>query len=259
MRIRISPRLVLFASLSLFLRAAPAPAQQGATVAEQYLLQLTNQHRAEHNLPPLAWDAALSRAAHAHALRIMQDGGIAQHQYPGEPDVKTRAVQAGAHFSTVSENVAGNATTPVEFDRAWMNSPVHRANILDPHLNAIGIAVVGRNGVLYAVQDFARTVAVLGPTQIEQQAQQILRDHGIQPATAAEARENARRTCRDPNSTTGYPVLIMQWDGADLNQLPATLLQQMPSARQHTAAVGACPSTHPQEGFTTYHLAVLMY
>jgi hypothetical protein len=245
--------------LALLLLAPSAPAQQGATVAEQYLLQLTNQHRAEHNLPPLAWDAALARAAHAHALRIMQDGGVAQHQYPGEPDVKARAVKAGAHFSTVSENVAGNGTAPIDFDRAWMASPVHRANILDPHLNVIGIAVVRGNGVLYAVQDFARSVVVLGPTQIEQQAQQILRDHGIQPATAADARENARRTCRDPKSTTGYPVLVMQWDGADLNQLPATLLQQMPTARQHTAAVGACPSTRQQEGFTTYHVAVLMY
>ena len=249
-------------ALSLFallLLAPSAPAQQGATVAEQYLLQLTNQHRAEHHLPPLAWDAALARAARAHALRIMQDGGIAQHQYPGEPDVKARAVKAGAHFSTVSENVAGNGTVPIDFDRAWMNSPVHRANILDPHLNVIGIAVVRGNGVLYAVEDFARSVVVLGPTQIEQQAQQILRDHGIQPATSAAARENARRTCRDPNSTTGYPVLVMQWDGADLNQLPASLLQQMPTARQHTAAVGACPSTRQQEGFTTYHVAVLMY
>lgn len=245
--------------LALFLLAPSAPAQQGATVAEQYLLQLTNQHRADHNLPPLAWDAALARAAKAHAIIIMQNGGIAQHQYPGEPDVKARAVQTGAHFSTVSENVAGNATAPIDFDRAWMASPVHRANILDPHLNAIGIAVVRGNGVLYAVQDFATTVVVLGPTQIEQQAQQVLRDHGIQPATSAEARENARRTCRDPKSTTGYPLLVMQWDGADLNQLPATLLQQMPTARQHTAAVGACPSTRQSEGFTTYHLAVLMY
>lgn len=248
--------LTLVALLAIVPRA---PAQQGATVAEQYLLQLTNQHRAEHRLPPLAWDTALAHAAHAHALLIMQDGGIALHQYPGEPDLKARVVQAGAHFSTVSENVAGNASTPVEFDRAWMNSPVHRANIFDPHLNAIGIAVVQRRGILYAVQDFSRTVAVLGSAQIEQQAQQILRAQGILPTTSAEARENARRTCRDPNSTTGYPLLVMQWDGADLTQLPATLLQQMPSARHHTAAVGACPSTRQSEGFTTYHIAVLMY
>jgi hypothetical protein len=246
------------ALLALLAILPSAQAQQGATVAEQYLLQLTNQHRAEHRLPPLAWDAALAHAAHAHALLIKQDGGIAQHQYPGEPDLKSRVVQAGAHFSIVSENVAGNATTPVEFDRAWMNSPVHRANILDPHLNAIGIAVVQGRGVLYAVQDFSRTVAVLGPSQIEQQAQQILREHGIQPSTSAEARENARRTCRDPNSTTGYPLLVMQWDGPDLNQLPATLLQQMPSARQHAVAVAACPSTRQSEGFTTYHVAVLV-
>lgn len=249
-------------ALALIALLAVAPstrAQQGATVAEQYLLQLTNQHRTEHGLPPLAWDTALAHAAHAHAILIMHNPAPALHQYPGEPDVKTRVVQAGAHFSTVSENVAGNATAPIEFDRAWMNSPAHRANILDPHLTAIGIAVVQSRGLLFAVQDFSRTVAVLGPTQIEQQAQQILREHGIQPATSAEARENARRTCHDPNSTTGYPLLVMQWDGPDLNQLPATLLKQMPSARQHTAAVGACPSDRQSEGFTTYHVAVLMY
>jgi hypothetical protein len=238
--------LTLIALLALI---PSAPAQQGATVAEQYLLQLTNQHRAQHNLQPLAWDATLAHAAHAHAVLIMQNPAPALHQYPGESDLKSRVVQAGAHFSIVSENVAGNATTPIEFDRAWMNSPVHRANILDPHLNAIGIAVV---------QGFSRTVAVLGPSQIEQQAQQILREHGIQPSTSAEARENARRTCRDPNNTTGYPLLVMQWDGPDLNQLPATLLQQMPSARQHAVAVAACPSTRQSEGFTTYHVAVLV-
>ncbi|MCU1222784.1 MAG: Transporter, partial [Edaphobacter sp.] len=206
---RLTLRLIALLAL-----VPSAPAQQGATVAEQYLLQMTNQHRAEHSLSPLAWDATLARAAHAHAVLIMQNPAPALHQYPGEPDLKARVVQAGAHFSTVSENVAGNATTPIDFDRAWMNSPVHRANILDPHLTAIGIAVVQRNGLLFAVQDFSRTVAVLGSNQIEQQAQQALREHGFQPATSAEARENARRTCSDPNSTTGYPLLIMQWDGA---------------------------------------------
>jgi hypothetical protein len=245
--------------LALLLLTPAAPAQQGASVAEQYLLQKANQHRADHGLSPLGWDAALARAAHAHALRIMQDGGPALHQYPGEPDMKTRAVQSGAHFSMVSENVSGNGSSAIEIERAWMNSPVHRANILDPHLDVVGIAVVQRRGILYAVEDFARSVRVLGHNQIEQQVQQLLRDHGIQPATSAAARENARRTCLDPASTTGYPLLVMQWDGADLTQLPDALLQQMPTARQHTAAVAACPSTRQQEGFTTYHVAILMY
>lgn len=255
--------IVLNAALAIALLPKPSPAQQGASVAEQYLFQQANQHRADHSLAPLAWDAALSRAAHLHALRIAQNSGqtgaIALHQYPGEPDTKTRAVQSGAHFSTVSENVAGNATSPMELSRAWMASPVHRANILSPHLNAVGVAVVQRRGILYAVEDFAHTVLLLTPSQVEQQARQALHGHGIEPAPSAAATENARHTCLDPASTTGYPVLVMQWDGADLAQLPASLLQQMPSARQHTAAVGACASNRQAEGFTTYHVAVLMY
>lgn len=253
------PQAIFIAVFILFFGAGPIPAQQGATPAEQYLLQLTNQHRAEHRLSPLAWDAALARAAHAHALVIAENPGPAEHQYPGEPDVKARTSNAGAHFSTVSENVAGNATAPVQFDQAWMNSPVHRANILDPNLTAIGIAVVQRNGLLYAVQDFARSVRVLGPSQIEQQAQQLLREHGIRIAESSEAQQNAREICRQPSSTAGHPLLILQWDGADLTQLPATVLQGMPSVREHTVAVGACPSNHPQPGFTTYHIAVLMF
>lgn len=256
---RPTPLLLVLSAFSLLLQTSPIHAQQGATVAEQYLFQATNQHRAEHNLPPLTWDHTLAQAAHNHARVIAQNPGPALHQYPGEPDMKTRADQAGAHFSTISENVAGNATTAIEFDQAWMNSPVHRANILDPNLTAIGIAVVQNHGVLDAVEDFSRSVRVLGPSAVEQQAEQIIRDHGLAIATVPEAQQNARKICADPSSTAGSPLLIMQWDGADLTQLPATILKNMPAATQHTIAVGACPSTHPQPGFTTYHLAVLMF
>lgn len=250
--------LILIAILTL---VAPAvPAQQGATVAEQYLLQMTNQHRAEHHLPALAWDSALARAASNHARVIAAHPGPAEHQYPGEADLKSRTYAAGAHYSSVSENVAGHATAPTEFDRAWMNSPVHRANILDPNSTAIGIAVVQRGSYLFAVEDFSHaTRAFGGNNQVEQQAEQLLREHGLRIATVSGAREDAREICRQPSSVAGHPLLIMQWDGADLTQLPAAVLQNLPSVREHSVAVGACPSTHPQPGFTTYHLAVLMF
>jgi hypothetical protein len=251
---------ILIAIATFICGAAQTFAQQGATAAEQSLLRWTNQHRAEHSLPPLAWDAALARAAHAHALVIAENPGPAEHQYPGEPDLKTRTSSAGAHFSAVSENVAGHATAPIEFDHAWMNSPVHRANILDPNLTAVGIAVVQGNGLLYAVEDFSHTVRTAsGSSQAEQQAEQALRQHGLRIATSPDSRTDAREICVNPSSTAGHPLLIMQWDGADLTQLPAQVLQAMPSVREHTVAVGACPSTHPQPGFTTFHVAVLMF
>lgn len=242
----------------LALMTPMAPAQRGATVAEQYLFALTNQHRAEHHLPALAWDTALARAARNHAQVIAANPGPAEHQYPGEPDLKSRTYSAGAHYSAVSENVAGHALAPVQFDQAWMHSPVHRANILDPNLTAIGIAVVERGGNLFAVEDFSHATQSFGGTnQVEQQAEQLLRERGLRIA-AAET-QNAREICRQPSSTAGHPLLIMQWDGADLTQLPAAVLQNLPSVREHSVAVGACPSTHPQPGFKTYHLAVLMF
>lgn len=250
--------LICIAILSLTTPASRA--QQGASVAERYLLQLTNQHRAEYHLRALAWDSALARAARNHAAAIAAHPGPAEHQYPGEPDLKSRTYAAGAHYSEVSENVAGHAIAPVEFDRAWMNSPVHRANILDPDLTSIGIAVVQRGGYLFAVEDFSHvTQSFGGSNQVEKQAEQLLRARGLRIATAPGAHQDAREICRQPSSTAGHPLLIMQWDGADLTQLPAAVLQNMPSVRQHSLAVGACPSTHPQPGFTTYHLAVLMF
>ncbi len=249
----------LLLTIAILALAAPAaPAQQGATVAEQYLFALTNQHRAEHHLPALAWDPALARAARNHAQVIAANPGPAEHQYPGEPDLKARTYAAGAHYSIVSENVAGHALAPVQFDQAWMHSPVHRANILDPDLTSIGIAVVERGGNLFAVEDFSRAVrSFSGDSQVEQQAEQLLRERGLR--IAAGETEDAREICRQPSSTAGHPRLIMQWDGADLTQLPAAVLQSLPGVREHTVAVGACPSTHPQPGFTTYHLAVLMF
>lgn len=248
--------LLLLAALTLLVPSLPA--QRGATVAEQYLLQATNQHRAEHHLPALTWDAALARAARAHALVIAAHSGPAEHQYPGEPDVKTRAFNAGAHFSIVSENVAGHATAPAQFDEAWMKSPVHRANILDPRHTAVGISVVQRGGYLFAVEDFSHATQSFGGTNaVEQQAEQSLREHGLRIAPGET--QNAREICRQPTSTAGHPLLILQWDGVDVTQLPAAVLQNLPNVREHAVAVGACPSTHPQPGFTTYHIAVLMF
>jgi uncharacterized protein YkwD len=255
-----SMRLSLFFCI-LLTASANAKAQN---VAEQYLLQQTNQHRAEHRLAPLAWDPALARAAHTHALRIVQEvsrrPGPAEHQYPGEPPLLTRASQAGAHFSTISENVAGHGQTAADFDVAWMNSPVHRANILDPHLTAIGIAVLQSGGLLYAVQDFARNVPDLTSSNAQARAEQALLSHGIHLEPGRQAREDARHACNSQSAVApSEPALLMQWEGSDLNELPATVLPQLHAGRTRTVAIASCSPTRASQGFTTYRIAILIY
>ncbi len=57
----------------------------------------------------------------------------------------------------------------------------------------------------------------------------------------------------------GTPKLVIQWDGADISHLPDAVLQQLDKTQYKSAAVGACPGRQPNQQFTTYHIAVLLY
>jgi hypothetical protein len=243
--------------LALTFLTTAVVAQKDVPSAEQSLLQFINQHRGENDLQPLTIDPALSQAARAHAVLMSQQKGDAQHQYPDEPDLIARAAQAGAHFHSVSENVVSGSFRLEDLDRSWMKSDVHRANILDPKATAVGISVIDNHGSLYIVEDFAQSVADLSLDDVEKKAQQQLSDQGIKPAEAAKAKQDARKACE--THANDAPNAVMQWDGADFTKLSDALLQHMPQAREHTAAVGACTNKRAGEGFTTYRAAVLIY
>ncbi|MGO9317435.1 MAG: CAP domain-containing protein [Terracidiphilus sp.] len=221
------------------------------------LVQLANQARAEAGAGPLKWDQALALAARQHCLRMAADHSIS-HQYAGEPDVKARAAQAGAHFSLIEENVAF-AQSPAAIHEAWMHSPEHRANLLNPQVDHVGVAVVaGRNG-LYAVADYERVVPVLSQSQIEAQVAGLLHGIAILPdatqAHAACATEGAM-----PRPASGpRPHFAMFWEDAQLTKLPKSLVDALASGKYHQASVGSC-STQGEEGsFTAYRIAVLLY
>jgi hypothetical protein len=249
-------RTALLPLLFLILSLPCAIAQANATTPNQILFQLANQARAEHNLPPLHWDNALAHAARAHVQLVVHEQGEYLHQYPGEPDLLTRGAQAGGHFSTIAENIGGHAENPADIQQIWMSTPTHRANLLDPNLNAIGIAVIEKDGLLYAVEDFARSVPVLQSTDIEKRVALLLQEHGIAPA---ESNTDARFTCEMPKGNAGSPKLVIQWDGPDPTLLPDVLLKQIATGSYTTAQVGACPSNQTNQQFTLYHVAVLLY
>ncbi len=231
----------------------PSWAQQPA---EQQVLDLANADRAQQGLGPLKWDPALAEAAAQHAELMAQQPALS-HQYPGEPDLVARAGAAGAHFSSIAENVA-LAPNPQALEKEWMHSPPHRANILDPHSTVMGVGLVRRGGNLYAVEDFAVGVAELGPEQVEGRVAQMLQQRGL--ASAGMSRD-ARQTCEMDHGAAGgsAPRFIMRWEGTDLSRLPDVLEQKIATHQFHKAAVGACDSGRPAQGFTTYKVAVLLY
>lgn len=121
---------------------------------ERDLFNSVNRERRAHGLRPLKWDDALAVAARQHALEMAQQGAIS-HQFSGEPSLPTRARKAGARFSWLSENVTQGPNT-ANIHTQFMNSPSHRANLLDVDMDSAGFAVVEHGGRLSAVEDFSK-------------------------------------------------------------------------------------------------------
>ncbi len=243
--------------LALLLASTLAVARgQTPTAPEQALLTVTNKIRLEHHLGPLVWDPALVRSARLHVAWILGDPGPSAHQYPGEPDLIARAADAGAHFDIVSENVAKEVPSVRELSDGWMRSTHHRDNILDPRLTSTGIGIVRFRGLLYAVQDFARTIPVLTQTEAERRVLELLRERGIESVVSTPAREACER---DLPSSPGA-TFVMHWTSPAMSRLPDQLLDRLAHRHVRSAAVGACAGSREQDrGFTTSHVAVLLY
>lgn len=134
--------------------AVAAQSRSHSTEAELKLLDSVNRARKEQGLPGLRWSNELAVAARKHA-GVMAQHGTAEHGFPGEPSLAARATQAGAKFTWLSENV-GQGSRAEAIEEEFMNSPKHRANILDSDMDTLGIGVVERGGQLFAVEDFAK-------------------------------------------------------------------------------------------------------
>ena len=242
-------------------RARSSQAQNTTAILPEawQIVQLANQARAQAGAVPLKWDAALAAAARQHCLLMAANRSIS-HQYADEPEVKERAAQAGAHFSLIEENVAF-APTPAAIHNAWMNSPHHRVNLLNPDVDRVGVAVVAGRGGLYAVADYERAVPVLTRDQVEGAVAGLLKASGVNVLRDATL---ARAACAKddgmPRSASGpQPHYVIRWQQATLAHLPEALADRLATGRYHQAAVGSCAMQSEEDAFTAYRLAVLLY
>lgn len=238
-----------------FLLTASLGRAQTPDSQEQAIFNLTNQDRQEQGLPELHWNEALARAAQGHAQRMAEQWDLS-HQYPGEAELMTRAANAGAHFAAIAENIA-TGPNPEAIEKEWMHSTPHRANILDPKMNALGVAVVSRRGTLYAVEDFAASNEALSMSQIEERVRALLAAKHVDASAASGPAEQA---CAGSEVPRGANVrAIVRFQTPDLSHLPGQVEQQIRSGDFRRAAVGACAPTASQAEFTTYRVAILFY
>ena len=242
--------VILAASATLWAQQQPDKARQ--------IFDLTNHDRQEHGLPLLKWNDNLAAAAATHGDRMASQGSLS-HQFSGEPDLMARASQAGAHFQAIAENVA-SGPSPEAIEKEWMNSTAHRTNILDPQMNQIGIAVVIRDGGMYAVEDFANGAEALTTAKVEDKVSALLQAQNITPMAATDPTvAAARQACRANQGIPQGAKSIVRFETSDLTQLPSQLADQIRSGKFSRAAVGACTPSAAQGHFTVYRVSVLLY
>ncbi len=125
----------------------------GASDSESAVLALVNKERAAAGCGPLAANAKLTAAARAYS-DTMARSGVMSHTGPDGSTMTTRVEAAGYGWSRLGENIARGQSDADAVMKAWMNSPGHKANILNCAFREIGIGVHKGDGGPWWTQNF---------------------------------------------------------------------------------------------------------
>jgi len=121
------------------------PAHADSVSEEAQFLALTNQLRAAHGLNTLASNAQLVSVARVWSANMAAAGGIS-HNMSLPNDVSV-------YWTKLGENVGVGGTVDA-IQTAFINSPHHYENLVDPAFNYVGIGVVDSGGRIWVTVDF---------------------------------------------------------------------------------------------------------
>lgn len=107
---------------------------------EKIIFDLVNKARREAGLSELKSDSNIMKVAEVKS-QDMVDNNYFSHNSPTYGSPFDMLKSFGISYNSAGENIAGHSTAEKAFD-AWMNSPGHKANILDSAYNYTGIGIV---------------------------------------------------------------------------------------------------------------------
>lgn len=139
----ISTFSIFFIVIALFIIAVSGKMLVGkdftALVLPKVLVDYANQDRDAKNYSHLAINPVLEKAAQMKADDMAENSYFA-HKSPAGKTPWYWFEQVGYDFSYAGENLAVNFNDSVDVNNAWMNSPGHKANIMNDNFTEIGIA-----------------------------------------------------------------------------------------------------------------------
>lgn len=117
-------------------------------------MALTNELRAQHGLPPLAVNSALTAAAQDYAATMATDDWFA-HEGPDGSTPASRAEAAGyAGWAYLAENLYRGfyGDSPASIIQAWAASPAHLNAMLSGQATDIGVGCYANGYYRWCVQ-----------------------------------------------------------------------------------------------------------
>jgi hypothetical protein len=249
------------------------------------ILSLTNQTRQAANLQPLALDAQLTASAQAKAQDMLANQYF-EHNSPSGLTPWYWIKRSGYRYIRSAENLAVHYSTAEEEQDAWMTSPSHRKNILNPDFTDTGIGLASGSfegaETTFVVQHFGKpapipqpvdepkptttTVATNKPTTASPQANRVLAAAQDTVASLKPTPKGIIVTIKQPDAQTAKVALGKEtadlakqpdgtWQGEIKNQpidlsapgeLPLTLTLTDKENKPTSATLAMVGSTAPQ-------------
>lgn len=159
----------------------------GAEVASSVLIDLTNESRIASNEIPLLKSDKLEKAAKLKGQDMVDKEYFAHNSPDGVTPWHWLHV-AGYSFLYAGENLAINFSDSTDVEKAWLNSPKHKANILNGEFREIGIATVpgmyNNAPTIYIVQMFGTPAYAEVADETEQMVTVVEKPKSIQAPTS---------------------------------------------------------------------------
>jgi uncharacterized protein YkwD len=268
--VQLGTRLMASSAAEPETAAQPAQAAQKATLkaaaatsadipfrdpeypVEQRLLELANQSRRQAGSPLLELDPGLSRAALMHAQAMLEARQLS-HQFAGEPSLPQRLAEAtNLQLDQEGENVALDYNAQDAHEHLML-SPPHRANLLNPAYNVVGLGVVRSGDRLYIVQDFGHALPNYSLTEVKDQvaiAVNVMRRQTRQadlprrdlPSADAAAcsMAQANKLGTTPVRSLAQRFTVLTYTSLHPETLPADAHHAIASHNLHSFSVGTC-------------------
>lgn len=208
-----------------------------ADVSKVALAEMANQERLSLGLNPLKENALLNRAAEMKAQDMLNKGYFS-HQSPNGTPPWFWFKKSGYQYKVAGENLGIGFLDSQEIHQAWLDSPSHKANIINPYYQEIGIAVIeGKfqgSPVTVVVQLFGSAkkakpaVAVVrAPSTISPKVDQILE---IVTSSNAQSQVLSAATTAEPEKTA---AVISEASDITLAEQPAASVPEAIITKQN--------------------------